>query len=79
MCTLALITIISLLTSDRLLGSMCPGLAEPNNPLACISADACVKFCDSRHLLQRRHHEYRHNVVPDYLVTSFPDETHTVP
>ena len=26
---------------------MCPGLAEPNNPLACISADMCVKFCDN--------------------------------
>jgi len=40
-------------TADRSLGSMCPGLAEPSNPLARISADQCLKFCDDMHLLQR--------------------------
>ena len=25
---------------------MCPGLADPSNPLACIPADQCMKFCD---------------------------------
>jgi len=46
MDTLALTTIISLLTSDQTLGSMCPRLAEPNNPLTYILVDQCLKFCD---------------------------------
>ena len=33
MGTPCLDTIVSLLSADRSLGSMCPGLAEPNNPL----------------------------------------------
>jgi len=38
--------LISFLTADWLLGSMCTGFAEPNNPLASISADQWLKFCD---------------------------------
>jgi len=29
---------------DRSIGSMCPGLAEPDNPLSCISADQCLNW-----------------------------------
>jgi len=36
----------SLKTADRSFGSMCPGLAERNDPLACVSARSVMKFCD---------------------------------
>jgi len=37
-------------TAGRSLGSMCPSLAEPNNPLARVSTDQCLKFCDHTHI-----------------------------
>jgi len=46
MGTLDLITIISLLAADRSLNLTCPGLAEPNSPLARVIAGQCLKFCD---------------------------------
>jgi len=34
------------LAADRSLGSMCPGLAEPNSRLARILAGQCLILCD---------------------------------
>ena len=48
--SLALITIVSLLTADWSLSSMCPGFAQPDSPLARISA--VWNFVTIRHLLQ---------------------------
>ena len=55
---------------------MCPGLAEPNNPLACILADQYLKLCDDRPSVVMPHTlNNQHNLNLDYLVTSFPTET----
>jgi len=37
---------------------MCLGLAEPNGPLPCISADQCMKFCDDTPSVATPHTEY---------------------
>jgi len=73
MGTLALITIISLLTAAQSFGLMCPNWAEPNIPLACISADQCLKFCDDMpSAAMTPAMNNTQNLDPDYLVTSFP-------
>jgi len=41
---------------------MCPGLAEPNSPLVCISADQCLKYCDDTLSVAMPHTE--HGIAP---------------
>ena len=55
---------------------MCPGLAEPNNPpLACSSADQCLKFCD--HMLSvamPSTTKNTENLDPNYFSSSDTDQ-----
>ena len=47
----------------------------PNNPLACLLADQCMKFCDDTPSVVTPSLKNPQNLDPDYLVTSFPIET----